>query len=291
MIDASVSPIPLEAVPYLVGAGGALAIIGTYLNVRADKRSHRTPSKMPAVAPPHAAPCAHVIADPPDAPEASPFSEPAARTPTVTAGPPRDGIQQVSRQSVALEGPRPPRRPAQPRRNDEVTLAPAGAWLHGNRERNHACARLGEILARLDRGAWLIERDVRLSNGLTIPYVVFGPTGVFLIAGAPRWFIYELPTLHDCAVAIATELPGYPDPVHGILCLPLDPGEPRAWFDARGRGGWVVGGPHLIALLEHFTDKGLSREDIAELRARATPDLSRPPKAERRITAWQFGQG
>ena len=182
----------------------------------------------------------------------------------------------------AIEWPLSPERPlprpvtGDARRNDDVSLAILGARLVENRRRAGARTRLGEDLAVLDRRSWHVERDVTVA-GVTLPFVVFGPRGLFALTSSHGWAMSDLTILDGAARDLATLLPTYPDPVRAAIYLPYDPVAPRSWFNEHGVGGWILGGGHLPGFLEHFEDHGFSRSDIEVLRARSTPQRPARP--------------
>jgi hypothetical protein len=272
MIDAaSLSPISPDAVPFLFGGGILLVFIGMRLNV-IQRRLPRAQAEQSAAVP-------YTPAQQPRQPAGlGAIAQSAQRQAAAQAGAGQSPFadDELPVPSQPLEGPLPQAPRAQEPDMASVTLAAGAAWLHFNRLRNHAKVRLGERLAVLDRDAWLVERDVTLTNGLTIPYVLFGPTGIFAVAASTKWTIADLSILDDCARILNGVFPGYPDPVRGVICLPHDSGEARAWYDGQGRGGWIVGGPHLIALLEQFSDHGVAPADARALGQRAKPDITKP---------------
>ena len=136
-----------------------------------------------------------------------------------------------------------------PRRTDDVSLAILGARLVENRRRAAARTRLGEDLALLDRRSWHVERDVIVA-GVTLPFVVFGPCGLFALTSSHGWTMSDLTILDGAATQLAAVLPMYPDPVRAGIYLPYDAAAPRSWFNELGAGGWIVGGGHLLEFLE-----------------------------------------
>jgi hypothetical protein len=54
-------------------------------------------------------------------------------------------------------------------------------------------------------------------------------------------------------------------------------GQPRAWFDGRGDGGWIVGRGRLLDFFAQFDDHGFSSGELAALRGHlAGPAQPRP---------------
>ena len=74
-----------------------------------------------------------------------------------------------------------------------------------------------------------------------MPFVTFGPTGVFAFTASHEWAFTDLAHLDRVSKDLGALLVGYPDPVRTGLYLPLDEQPARAWFDSRGQGGWIVG--------------------------------------------------
>ena len=223
----------LEAVPYLLGAGGILTVCGallsarqpaprrareTRISLRGHRRSRpgpaRAPTPEPAVAPPAAsAPALSATDQSPPPPGGTPAAVAAARS---------------WRPTMHL------------RRVDNRALAELSRELRNNRLRAVARARLGEELAALDRGVWHVERDV-IAGGVTMPCMIFGPTGVFGFSAGHAWNFPDLRFLAALGTNLGAMIPGYPDPVCTGVYLPFEEHAPRSWFDGQGDGGWIVG--------------------------------------------------
>ena len=135
--------------------------------------------------------------------------------------------------------------------------------LSHDRVRAAARSSAARQLAGLDPAEWLIERDVVIA-GVPVAFVVFGPTGVFLLAPGQGWTPTSLQRLDAAACHLANDLPGYPDPARSVAVVPT--GSPTSWFDDDGRGGWVVGEAWLLHWLIGFRDQGFARGDITRLR-------------------------
>jgi hypothetical protein len=239
-------PIAISAVPWLIGAAGVLAVAGAAVCFRAVRpvESGGEPTR----------PGSNLATTPRVAHR---------ETSTSFATPPIEW-------SLWPERPLPKPATGDARRNDDLSLAILGARLVENRRRAAARTRLGEELARLDRRSWHVERDVTVT-GVTLPFVVFGPRGLFALTSSQGCAMSDLTVLESAADELAAVLPAYPDPVRAAIYLPDDPVAPRSWFNEHGAGGWIVGGGHLLEFLEHFEDHGFSRSDIEVLRARSAP--------------------
>jgi hypothetical protein len=149
--------VPLQAVLGLLVAGAALAAIGVVLLVRA---SVTTPSPRGRRIQRHAD---------------------RAETPGAVA----------HRAFTSTERRVPQRALQEPRRHDDAALGRLAEGLAIHRCRALARARLGEELAKLRPAAWHVERDI-VCRGVTVPFVVFGPNGVFALTGAAAWRFCDL---------------------------------------------------------------------------------------------------
>jgi hypothetical protein len=153
-------------------------------------------------------------------------------------------------------------------RADRRVAAAAVDQLAGrlSHDRGRAAARASaeRYLACLDPAEWLIERYVFIA-GECIPHVVFGPTGVFLVAPGQGWTHNTLRRLNAAAHTLAAEMNGYPDPVRAVAVVPS--GSPAEWRDEDGRGGWIMGEDWLVPWLQGVTDHGFAGGDVARLRA------------------------
>jgi hypothetical protein len=238
--------IPISAVPWGIGAAGVLAAAGAAVCFRAVRpvASGGEPKR-------------------PGSGLATTLRVAHRETTTSFATPPIAW-------SLSPERPLPKPAAGDPRRNDDVSLALLGARLVEDRRRAAARTRLGEELALLDRRCWHVERDVTVT-GVTLPFVVFGPRGVFALTSSQGWAMSDLTVLDSAAGELAAVLPAYPDPVRAAIYLPYNPVAPRSWFNEQGAGGWILGRGHLLEFLEHFEDHGFSGSDIEVLRARSAP--------------------
>jgi hypothetical protein len=131
---------------------------------------------------------------------------------------------------------------------------------------------LAARLAELDRQQWHFERDLPVTDYfLPIPFVLFGPTGVFLLEGtAGFWTNEDIASMTSSAKTIESALPGYPSTVRPAIVLLGHEQEPRQHFTAAGEGPcWELGAGCLGAWLHRFSDCGLTPGDIAALREMA----------------------
>jgi hypothetical protein len=158
-------------------------------------------------------------------------------------------------------------------------LRPLAERLECSRRVAVAEGRVADVLARLPRDRWLVERYVAVA-GQRVPFVVLGETGVFVLWGldqTPLWD--ELPFVNRAAAAVQALLPGYGGAVQIGLCRAFDPVIPRWWYAGESRcGAWVLGVNWLERWLEHFgAHDGLADGDVAW-----TAELARPRWLERR---------
>src|SRR3954454_1078653 len=99
-----------------------------------------------------------------------------------------------------------------------ATLEPLGACLECSRRVAVAEARVADVLARLPRERWLVERYV-LVGGLRVPFLVLGETGVFTLWAldqTPGWA--DVPVVNRAAEAVQWLLPDYPGQLSVGLC-------------------------------------------------------------------------
>jgi hypothetical protein len=130
--------------------------------------------------------------------------------------------------------------------------------------------RLGE----LDRCTWHFERDLPdLGCSFPIPFVLFGPTGVFVLEGSGGyWTNDDVASMSSSARAIESDFPGYPSPVRPAIVLIGHQQEPQQHFTGTGEGPcWELGEGWLLPWLHRFCDRGLTKADIARLRELADP--------------------
>lgn len=160
------------------------------------------------------------------------------------------------------------------RRNRDITfrdLCNLVAWHNRTRTVNDE---LAVALQALESRHWHIERDFPIA-GLQIPFILFGPTGVFLLrASHGYWTSRDIVEMSKAADTLGRALIGYPDPVRcGIVMLEetIDHRQQFAGRDGRGAGPcWIVAGALLIHWLYAFCDRGLAEGDTAFVRAWAS---------------------
>jgi hypothetical protein len=138
-----------------------------------------------------------------------------------------------------------------------------------------ADARVGNALAALPAGRWLVERYA-LINGHRVPFLLLGEAGVFTmwpVESGPSWEDIEF--TNEVASVIKALLPGYPGPVRVGFCRAFERGTPRWWSQGRA-GGWIMGLDAVGPWLRHFgSEHGLGVEDLARFNALAGPDCDR----------------
>jgi hypothetical protein len=130
----------------------------------------------------------------------------------------------------------------------------------------------------LDPEEWFIERNFTIS-GVSIPFILFGPTGVFTLWATRRyWTDQHVFHLRHTADKLQAAFEDYPDQVHPAIVLLDDDSKPTQEF--AGEPGapwvgpcWVLGDRWLIAWLEsHEDDLGCSKADVALLRNESDPE-------------------
>jgi hypothetical protein len=264
-------PRAIEALVCILGGGAVLAACGALLSTRAARAPGSRRSGMPDRAQLAArlrrsrrAPATKLAA----AAGVRPFTVRMSTRPLAadeSAASPRGNL-------LLSEGPR----RARARRTEDRALARLGDELHEHRRRGAARTRLGEDLGVLDRTLWHVERDI-ICRGVTMPFVIFGPSGLFAFSASHEWAFTDLAYLDRLSRDLGAMISGYPDPVRTGMYLPCHDVPARAWFDGRGRGGWIVGRGRLLEFFERFDDQDFSATDLTELRARLAGSARLPP--------------
>lgn len=159
-----------------------------------------------------------------------------------------------------------------PRRLADGTLRTLGQHFFWQRRTRKVNDDLAVRLAELDGERWHFERDLPVQGYyLPIPFVLFGPTGVFLLEGsAGFWTNEDIASMSASARAVEGALPGYPSPARLAIVLLGHEQQPRQHFTGDGDGPcWELGEAWLAPWLHRFADHGLTPLDIAALRAMA----------------------
>jgi len=134
-------------------------------------------------------------------------------------------------------------------------------------------------LRTLDESSWHYVRDFSIGS-VPIPFMLFGPSGVFLLQGSRGyWSVRDIDDMCRAADTLRGALEGYPDPVHPAIVMLDEDIEPRQHFAGGGEGPcWLLGEQMLHPWLCSFRDRGLSRADIAYLGAWGSPARSCEPR-------------
>ncbi len=134
-------------------------------------------------------------------------------------------------------------------------------------------------LRALDECVWHFVRDFHICS-VPIPFMLFGPVGVFLLQGSRGyWSVRDIADMCRAADTLRAALKGYPDPVHAAIVMLDEELAPRQHFARGGEGPcWMLGEEMLHGWLHSFRDRGLSLQDIAFLRAWGSPARSYEPR-------------
>ena len=125
------------------------------------------------------------------------------------------------------------------------------AWHNRTMEVN---AELAADLHALDARQWHVERDWPIEGVLNpIRFIVFGPTGVFLLqASRGYWTNRDIEEMCEAADTLARAMIGYPDPVRCGIVMLDETIEHRQHFAKGGCGPcWIVAG-ELLYLVRAF---------------------------------------
>jgi hypothetical protein len=156
--------------------------------------------------------------------------------------------------------------------NPRGMLNHVGRQLGWNRRTKLVNDQLERHLTGLDGFEWAVERDVPMCS-VTIPLLVFGPAGVFLLqASRGLWTEEDVSLMSRAAITLGGVLRGYPDPVRPAIVVLGDDRPESKHFSGTGEGPcWILGDTHILQWLRQFRDHGFSEGDIAYLRDQADP--------------------
>jgi hypothetical protein len=166
------------------------------------------------------------------------------------------------------------------RRNEDRMFMDVGARMAWHGRTMLVNDVLQARLGALDRCRWHFVRGFSICS-TPIPFVLFGPTGVFLLqASRGYWSARDVVDMNRAANTLRDALSGYPDPVHsGVVVLDDNDLSPRQYFAPDQDSSsemmgpcWVLGDAMLLEWLYSFRDRGLSQEDITLLRAWGSPE-------------------
>ena len=167
-----------------------------------------------------------------------------------------------------MELPNDPAARAQARRNPDSTFEALCVHLAWHARTTDANDELQRRLGALDGCACHFERGFSIAS-VPIPFMLFGPAGVFLLqASRGFWSDRDIAGMYRAAEALRLTLEGYPDPVHCAIVMLGEEISPRQHFAGSGEGPCsLVSDDVLVDWLHSFDDHGLSDGDIAFLRA------------------------
>ncbi len=165
------------------------------------------------------------------------------------------------------------------RRNSDETFHELCTYLVWHGRTRLVNDTLETRLRTLDESAWHYVRGLSIGS-VPIPFVLFGPVGVWLLqASHGYWSTRDIADMCRAADTLRGALKGYPDPVHAAIVVLAEELEPRQHFAGGGEGPcWILGEEMLPSWLYSFHDRGLSREDVAVLRAWGSPTRSCEPR-------------
>jgi hypothetical protein len=147
-----------------------------------------------------------------------------------------------------------------------------GRHLQWHARRREVNNELDRTLRGLDGFAWHIERDLLICS-VPIPFVLLGPSGLFLLQGSRgQWTAEDVDLMSRAARRLRGALSAYPDSAHPAIVI-LDKDQmPREHFTGAGEGPcWIFGEGWLSRWLHRFGDHGFSEADIATFRDQSDP--------------------
>jgi hypothetical protein len=170
--------------------------------------------------------------------------------------------------------------PESPRLSTD-TIAPLARTLERSRRLLVAEHRVRDVIRVLPEDAWLVEQHV-LEDSHRIPFVVAGPTGVFVLCATDGpWTIGDLRTLTMLADRLQRRLPGWTGEIQVVMCLAFDTTEIRLWAGGSPETpyrAWLIGIDDLAQWLtarEPDRGPGLRPDDIRRLDHEALPRWDR----------------
>jgi hypothetical protein len=169
----------------------------------------------------------------------------------------------------------PPREaPELPLRNPPRMLSHLGRHLGWHTRTVNVTDQLEQRLGCLDRSEWLRVRSLPLEKvEVAVPFVLFGPTGVFILqASRGYWLDTDIDLMARAASALGRAIRDYPDPVRPCVVILDGTSQERQHFTGTGKGPcWIVSDGRLLPWLLRFRDYGFSQGDIARLHGLANP--------------------
>jgi hypothetical protein len=136
---------------------------------------------------------------------------------------------------------------------------------------------LEQRLGCLDRSEWLSIRGLALDSvEVPVPWVLFGPAGVFILqASRGYWIDQDIDLMSRAADALGAVIREYPDPVRPCIVILDGSARERQHFAGIAHHGagpcWIVSDGRLLPWLLRFRDHGFSQGDIARLHALVDP--------------------
>jgi hypothetical protein len=154
-------------------------------------------------------------------------------------------------------------------------------------------AELERKLRCLDGFQWHIERNLLVqavkfldtkgtesSRAVSIPVLLLGPTGVFVLhAARGAWSYEDVAILSNTAQRLDRVFRDYPDPVRAAIVLLDSSFAARHHYTWAGEGPCsVLGDAHLECWLTSRNDHGFTEADIARLRDQPDPSQLKAPR-------------
>ena len=177
-----------------------------------------------------------------------------------------------------------------PLRNAPRMLGHLGRFMRWHARTVEVNEQLERRLACLDRSDWLHVRALPVDSlELPIPFVLFGPTGVFILqASRGHWIDQDIALMSRAANALGAAIREYPDPMRPCIVILDGKAQERQHFTGTGEGPcWIVSDGRLLLWLLRFRDYGFAAGDIARMRGLADP--ARIRETERTVVP--FGDG
>jgi hypothetical protein len=157
-------------------------------------------------------------------------------------------------------------------RNSPALLGHLGGQLGWHSRTAEVNDELAKQLAYLDPAEWLIVRGLPVRS-IPIPFMLFGPTGLFLLqASRGYWIDEDVAVMSRAAAGADIVLRDYPGRTRPCIVILGGGGQERHYFTGLGEGPcWIVSEDRLLPSLLRFADHGFSAGDIRRLRESSNP--------------------
>src|SRR4051812_28819490 len=120
------------------------------------------------------------------------------------------------------------------------TMLDLGALFERNARRRAAVASVRCTLHAVDAQKWHVEESVVAGPGVSLTFVVVGPTGIFaLVVTDGSWSLSDIKLLTCATRSLDESVPSFARPIYGAIVIDNSAAAPRLWFAPDGSSAWV----------------------------------------------------